>query len=276
MIPRYSFSSKHTRRARDKNATESKEKYPALLQQIIRDSDIIMEVLDARFPEETRNIEIEQEIQKKGKRIIYVLNKSDLLTKRVQSNLTPILYLSSKERSGSKKLRAQIKMLARNVVKPVERGKITVGVIGYPNTGKSSLINFLIGKKSAGTGPDAGFTKGVQKLKLTKGLVLLDSPGVIPAKEYSHTDMTAVSKHAKVNARSSTQVKDPAIVVSEIMKDYAKILEEHYKIDAKGDGEVLIEELGKRRGYLKKGGEINEDKTARLILSDWQEGKIKI
>jgi ribosome biogenesis GTPase A len=60
------------------------------------------------------------------------------------------------------------------------------------------------------------------------------------------------------------------------MRDYSNILERFYKIDAKGDAEVLLEELGKRKGFLKKGGEVNEDTTARLILKDWQTGKIKL
>lgn len=276
MKPRYSFSAKHTRRARDKTASASREKFPDLLRQIVNKSDIIIEVLDARFPEETRNKEIEEEILKRGKKIIYVFNKSDLISKKIESKLKPFLYLSPKERQGSKKLRDQIKILSKRIENPVEENKIVIGVIGYPNTGKSSLINFLIGKNSAGTAPEAGYTKGIQKLKLAKGLFLLDSPGVIPKKEYSHIKMEAISKHAKVNARSYTQVKEPEIVVSDIMNEYSKQIQEFYKINVNDDAEELIEELGRKRGYLKKGGLVDEDKTARLILRDWQTGNIKI
>jgi len=66
------------------------------------------------------------------------------------------------------------------------------------------------------------------------------------------------------------------MVIANLMENYSKVLEKFYKIDAKGDSEVLLEELGKKRGFLKKGGEVNEDTTARLILKDWQSGKIKL
>ena len=155
-------------------------------------------------------------------------------------------------------------------------GKVTIGIIGYPNTGKSSIINILIGKKAAGTGADAGFTKGIQKVKLTNDIVLLDSPGVIPRIEYTNTEGKKRSKQTKLGARSYSQVKYPETVVSDLMKEYPGIIERYYSIDSKGDPEILFETLGKKRGYLKRGGEIEEDRTARVILKDWQEGKIKL
>jgi ribosome biogenesis GTPase A len=154
--------------------------------------------------------------------------------------------------------------------------KITVGIIGYPNTGKSSLINSLIGKSSAGVGSDAGFTKSIQKIKLSENIVLIDSPGIIPEREYSSQDREKISMHTKLGARSYSQVKEPEMVIANLMKDYSKTLEKFYKIDAKGDSEILLEELGRKKGFMKKGGEVNEDTAARLILKDWQSGKIKI
>ena len=116
----------------------------------------------------------------------------------------------------------------------------------------------------------------MQKIKLSQDIVLIDSPGIIPEKEYSSQDREKISKHTKLGARSYSQVKEPEMVVSLIMRDYPNLLEKHYKIDAKGDPELLLEELGKRKGFLKKGGESNEDTTARLIIKDWQTGKIKL
>jgi len=184
-----------------------------------------------------------------------------------------MIYVSCRKRKGIKQIREQIKIMAKKINK---EGKIIVGVIGYPNTGKSSLINILIGRNSAGTGADAGFTKGIQKLKLTGNLTLLDSPGVIPQSEYSSDNKDAISRHTKVGGRSYSQVRDPEIVVSDLMKDYLKEIESFYKVDSEGDSELFIEKLGKKMGFLKKGGEVNEDKTARLIIKDWQIGNIKI
>lgn len=258
-----------------------KAKYPELADKIIQMSDIILEILDARFIQETRNPELEKQIKKQDKKIIYVFNKADLVDLRKIKeeeigSLTPKVFVSCITRKGGKELRNKIKITAHNVLKPVDKalGKITVGIIGYPNTGKSSIINLLVGKPSAGIGADAGFTKGIQKVNLTSNIVLLDSPGVIPKKEYSSSNIMAMSQHTKVGARSSSQVKYPEVAVSEIMREFPSLLENFYRIDADGNAETLIEELGRRKGLLVKGNEIDEDKTARMILKDWQEGRI--
>lgn len=280
MRKRYSFSSRRTRRI--ENIRKQRQKYPSMAEKILESSDIILEVLDARFPEETRNQELEQEILNKNKKLIYVFNKADLIDKRKLRKfnyLNPNIAISCTSYQNIKELRDLIKRIAKTIKKPVDKdklGKVSVGVIGYPNTGKSSLINILIGKSSAGVGSDAGFTKSIQKLKLSEDINLLDSPGVIPKKEYSSSDSEKISKHAKLSGRSYSQVKEPEIVVANLMKEYSKEIEDFYNIQAKGDSEILIEELGKRKGFKKQKNQVDEDKTSRLILKDWQMGKMKI
>ncbi|MEK6926727.1 MAG: GTPase [Nanoarchaeota archaeon] len=275
MRPLYSFSSRHTGRAKDpRNYLKQKSKYPEVLRKILDQSNIILEIIDSRFIEETRNKELEKDMESKNKIIIYVINKSDL-NPELKDLPEPNVVVSCTERKGIKRLRDKIKILAKNIPKN-KYGKVVVGVIGYPNTGKSSLINMLIGKNSAKTGSDAGFTKGVQKLRLSKEIVLLDSPGVIPQKEYSSIDSALLSKHTKVSARSHSQIKDPEQVIADLMHEYPGLLEKHYRIYANGDAEILLEKLGKQKNFFIKKNEINMDKTARLILRDWQTGKIKI
>ncbi len=275
MKVRYSFSSRRTRHV--ENMRKQRGKYPVLIKKIIQDSDIILEILDARFVEETRNLEIEEEISSQNKKLIYVLNKSDLLLnkKLKKINLSSSILVSCKNRKDIKKLRELIKIFSKRIKKQYDE-KIIVGIIGYPNTGKSSLINLLIGKSSAGVGSEAGFTKGIQKLKLDENILLLDSPGVIPEKQYSHTEKEKISKQTIAGGRSFSQVKEPEIVVAELIKEYPSILEKFYNVLANGDSEILIEELGRKKGFLKKGGFVDIDRTARLILRDWQKGEIRV
>jgi hypothetical protein len=279
MRVRYSFSSRRTGHL--ENIRKQKAKYPMLAEKVVRMSDIVLEILDSRFIKETRNPEMEKKIEKEKKKIIYVFNKSDLVDiKKISEEdkmLNPKVFVSCTERKGIKELRNKIKALSSKVENPNDKilNKITVGVIGYPNTGKSSVINLLTGKSSAGIGADAGFTKSIQKLRLNSEIVLLDTPGVIPGKEYSTSDNKTWARNAKVGARSYGQVKSPEVVVADLMKEYPNVFDNFYGIPTSGDSEILIEELGRKKGFLNKGNKVDEDKTARFILKDWQSGKIK-
>jgi ribosome biogenesis GTPase A len=175
----YTYSSHRTRRI--EKIRKQRVKYPQVAKNIVDTSDIILEVLDARFLEETRNRELEKEIEKQDKKIIYVLNKSDLVKssklKEIKGTVYPYVLVSCIKRKGIKDLRNLIKRLAKDVEKREKReilkdkvvlgedNRIKVGVIGYPNAGKSSLLNLLAGKSAAGVGADAGFTRNVQKIR---------------------------------------------------------------------------------------------------------------
>jgi len=280
MRVRYSFSSRRT--GHTENILKQKEKIPDMIKKIVRTSDIILEVLDARFIDETRNAEIEELIKKQGKKLIYVLNKSDLLDKdKIKQikrkleieNLMPYVFVSSTMRRGRKDLRDRIKIEVKRLEEGYERKQ--VGVIGYPNTGKSSLINYLTGRGSAPTSARAGFTKGLQKIKLAENLLLLDSPGIIPEKEYSHRELGKIAEHAIIGARGYSEVKDPEFIVNSIMKQYPGVLEKYYNIKSE-DFDDFIEKVGRNKNFLLKGGIVDADRTARFILREWQEGKIKV
>lgn len=213
------------------------------------------------------------------KTLIYVMNKSDLvdvsqLEDEIEGKkLFPYVIVSCKQRNGTKRLRDHIKVIARKM--NIRDRDVTVGVVGYPNTGKSSLINVLIGKSSARTGKEAGFTKGLQKIRLSAGIMVYDTPGVVPIWEDSTKRRSALAKHAKISVRTWDKLKDPEFVVHALMQEYPGLFEKFYNIDAKGNAEVLLDILGKQRKMLVKGGEVNMDKTSRIIIKDWQEAKIR-
>jgi hypothetical protein len=110
---------------------------------------------------------------------------------------------------------------------------------------------------------------------LSDDIVLIDSPGVIPEDQYSEIDKEKIAHHTLAGGKSWTQVKEPEMVVHGLMKKYSEVLNNFYGCNCK-DSEELIEFVGREKGFLKKGGEVNEDQAARSILKDWQEGKIKV
>jgi ribosome biogenesis GTPase A len=275
---RYSFGSRHT--GRIENIKKQRKKYPDVMKEVIRISEIILEILDSRYIDETRNKEIEEEIKKQGKKIIFVLNKADLidsekLEKTLPRELKPYVFVSAKTRKGSNNLRNKIKIESKRA-DIGEKKRVHIGVIGYPNSGKSSIINLITRRGVTGTSRQAGYTKGMQKIKMSEGILILDTPGVIPESKYSSSAKMTFSEDAKVGARSYNDVKDPEDIVHYLMKDFSKEIEKYYKIDSNEDSEILIEKLGHERNFLKKKGKVDIDRTSRIILRDWQEGKIKI
>ncbi len=252
--------------------------YPTLAREVVRISDVILEVLDARFLEKTRHLAIETDVSALGKQLVFVINKVDLVdidaVKRelTRKDMKPYVLVSSIKRIGKQALKERIHI-------EVKRMKVThdaahVGIIGYPNTGKSSLINYLAGTKAASTSAQAGHTRGIQKIKLSKGLFLLDTPGVIPDGEYAAPKRDDTKKHTEIGVRTYDVMKDPEFVVSRLLQEHLGLLETFYNIAAKGDAEVLLEELGKKHHLLKKGGAVDHERTARVVLKAWQEGKI--
>jgi ribosome biogenesis GTPase A len=278
MRVKYSFSSRRT--GNIENIAKQRTPFPKVVRDMIRICDIILEVLDARFIDDTRNLAMEELVKLNNKKLIYVFNKADLVKipeikeQAMAKGIHPFVFVSSKARIGSKELRTRIKIEVKKMNIP--HSQAHVGIIGYPNTGKSSLINFLTGRSSAKTASEAGFTHGLQKIRLTSGILLLDTPGVIPDQDYSTTKGQTIAKHAKIGVRTHDKVKDPDFIVSSLMENYSKQIETFYNIRAEGNAEKLIEEIGKRKKLLKKGGIVDMDRAARVILKDWQEGIIRV
>jgi ribosome biogenesis GTPase A len=275
----YLFSSRHTRTL--KSGNKHRKSVPSVVADMIRICDVVLEVLDARFIDDTRNIEIEKSVIEQGKRLIYLLNKSDLvdITKLKEEaekkKLFPYIIMSSKSGVGKGKLMERIKIEAKRGLKDKKFEIARVGLVGYPNTGKSTMINFLTNRHDARTSAKAGFTKGLQKISLAKNILLLDTPGIIPAKEDSKIEQENIKKHTKINVETYDRIKNPELAVSELMKSHAGLFESYYNIKADGDSEKLIEEIGKKNNFMAKGGIINTDRAARLIIKEWQFGKIR-
>jgi hypothetical protein len=251
----------------------------SIIDSVIREANIILEILDSRFIEKTRNHELEKKVKSLHRPLIYILNKSDLINQEeIEKNieledLKPRLFFSSKE--GEKAGKELLMELIAKEAEKIDSETVNIGIIGYPNTGKSSLINFLTGKHVSRTSPEAGHTHGIQKLKIGEGIYLIDTPGIIPMEEKTHKTNELLSKHAQIGAITWDRTKNPEMVVHLIMQEFPGVLEKHYKIDAERNSEILLDMLGKRLHYLKKHGDVDDVRTAKQVLKDWQEGKIR-
>ena len=264
-------------RGKSPNTHKHKKSVPTIIENLIKNVEVVLFILDARFIEKSRNREIEDLAKKSGKVIIRVLNKSDLVdVKKIIKNkeleeLKPFLFFSAKDRKGSATLKKMIKIEAKRLKEDV----VNVGIVGYPNVGKSSLINIITGRSSARTSPEAGYTKGIQKIKLSSGLYLIDTPGIIPLSEKSSHQKYS-TKHSQIGAITWHKVKYPDMVVNDLMKENPGVLEKYYNFNVEGDSDLLIEKLGEKLNYKKKGNVVDETRTAKKILKDWQEGKIRV
>lgn len=233
--------------------------------QVLREAEIIIEVLDARFIQETRNKEIEYKVRSSGKKILYVLNKCDLVNieelKEKTKELQPSVFISSRDRLGTTILKKKILQLSQGE-------RTTVGVLGYTNVGKSSLINALSGRGSAGTSSESGFTKGLQKIKVDNKILLIDTPGVFPREEKD------VVKFGKTSAISSGKIKDPEYVALRIIEEERERIKKHFGIE-EDDADEILERIAIIFKKVRKGKELDLDAAARLFLKQWQEGKIR-
>ncbi len=238
-----------------------------IVNNVIEESDVILLVLDARMPDETRNIEIEKKIQFKEKKMIYVINKCDLLEKsvieRYRRQYKPSVFVSSVKHYGSTILREKIMQLLRG-----EMG--VVGVLGYPNVGKSSVINMLRGKGSAPVSSISGFTKGVQKVRISQKVMLLDTPGVIPFKEDNK------EKQTLTGTVNFDKLPDPELAVLILIEKYPGKLEEYYGAEIGTDAEDSLEKITIAKKKLMKGGIPDVQTMSRRILKDWQQGKLAV
>lgn len=241
-----------------------------IVNDVIRQSDMVLLVLDARYIDETRNIEIENKILKSKKSVLYVINKCDLVDIKLiedkTKNINPSVYISAKDHLGTALLRQNIMRVSSHL----KLETIRIGVLGYPNVGKSSIINALKGRASAKVSNFSGHTKSKQDVRISSKIILIDTPGVIPYRE-QETD-----KHTMIGTINAAKVKDPDLLVMSLIKNNPNSIENAYGVLKRKNPELVLEAIAKKKGLLLKGGIADIDKTSRIIIHDIQKGKIKI
>lgn len=285
-----------------RNRENSDRAFYKELVKVVETSDVILEVLDARDPLGTRCVDMEKMVMKSGydKHLVLLLNKIDLVpreavekwlkylreefpavafkcnTQEQRSNLG--WKSSSKSAKTSNLLQTSDCLGAETLIKLLKnysrsheiKKSITVGVIGLPNVGKSSLINSLKRSHVVNVGSTPGLTRSMQEVQLDKNVKLLDCPGVVMLKSVE-SDATIALR----NCKRIEKLDDPVGPVKEILKLCPdRLLVTLYKIPSFDSVDDFLQKVATVRGRLKKGGIVDVDAAARIVLHDWNEGKI--
>ncbi|MET3698004.1 ribosome biogenesis GTPase A [Bacillus oleivorans] len=248
--------------------------------------DIVIEIVDARIPLSSRNPMV-NEIAHQKRRLI-LLNKSDLadpsVTKEWMNYFTAddmsVLAINAHQSSDIKRVIQQAKQLMKDKhaalrEKGVTPRAIRALIVGIPNVGKSSFINQLAGKNIAKTGNTPGVTKAQSWIKSGKDFELLDTPGILWPK---FEDQEVGYRLAVTGA-----IKDTILPLQDIAAYALKYLGVHYPDRLKerynlpsisDDMAELFNQIGKKRGCIVSGGEVDWDRVAEIVLQEIRNGKL--
>ncbi|PHH77346.1 hypothetical protein CDD82_3550 [Ophiocordyceps australis] len=306
----------------------SRKTYDKVFKQVVEQADVVLYVLDARDPQGTRSREVERSVMAAasgGKRLILIVNKMDLVPPKVlrgwlvhlrryfptlplraagaAANATTFNHGELTAQKTAASLFGALKAFA--ATRQLKRA-VSVGVIGYPNVGKSSVINALLGRmstkgrgakaKPCPAGAEAGVTTSIRCVKIDSKLTLLDSPGVVfPSSSSLSGNLVALDNaldaHAHLvllNAVPPKQINDAMPAVSLLIRrlslspDLMRKLTEFYDIPPLlpdgGDGDVTTDflvQVARKRGRLGRGGVPNVNAAAMTVVTDWRDGRIQ-
>ncbi len=259
-----------------------------LIEKNMKVIDVVIELRDARIPLSSSNPVIEEVTHSKPR--IIVLNKADLADAEVtkawisyyKEQGIPAIALNSKSRAPLKLLVQQVLQLASPVIekwksKGMKARSVRTIILGIPNVGKSTLINTLAGGASAKAANKPGETKGKQWVRLHQNLELLDTPGILwPKLE----DQRGAAKLGAIGSISDDVLDMESVVqflVETLLLHYKESFCERYKLtddDCAKGAAAVIEIIGRKRGCLIKGGEIDLEKARKLILKEFRDGKL--
>ena len=245
-------------------------------------TDVVIEVLDARIPEASCNPMIRQLRDFRQRPCLKVLNKSDLADPKATAawlefyNSQPgvkAVALSCKNPAEPGRIPGLCRTLAphrNDLTKPLR-----MMIMGIPNVGKSTLMNALLKKKVAKVGDEPAVTKSQQTLDLGPGMVLTDTPGLMwPKIEHDSDGYMLAASHA-IGTNAVIEEEVAAFLGDLLLARYGDLLTARYKCPVAGlDGAGLVETIAERRGCRVKGGGLDLEKAALILLTDYRSGAI--
>ena len=242
--------------------------------------DLIIEVVDARLPYSSANPVIEN--FRADKPCLKLLSKSDLADPAVtaqwlehlqQDPKVRALAITTQKPDPIRKLADTCKQM---VNKKIDRATtITALITGIPNVGKSTLINTLAGRPVAKAGNEPAVTQRQQRIELGGGLILIDSPGILWPKIENAASGYRLALSGAIKA-TAMQEDDVALYAAEyFMQAYPELMKERFKLDTlPNEGVPMLETIGKQRGCLGRGGHVDFDRTAALLINEFRSGKL--
>lgn len=248
--------------------------------------DGVVEILDARIPLSSRNPEMDRLVKNKPRMLL--LNKSDMADDRATEKWMAfyrakgftVVKADCKSGNGLKAFLPAVRngmlkeLMDKRREKGIENAPLRLMVVGIPNVGKSSFINRMAKSKKAKVEDRPGVTRTKQWIKFGENVEMLDMPGVLWPK---FEDQTAARRLAFTGA-----VKDDildiealaAFLLENLAENSPEALVNRYKIDVEGEGFVLLERVGRKRGMLVSGGEVNTERAAITLLDEFRSGKL--
>ena len=248
--------------------------------------DAVCEIVDARIPISSRNPDIDAICGNKPR--IIVLNRMDLAdneaTKQWMQYFRNKGYAAVATDCKTKKGINNFQPAVRSVLKDkIERNAakgmnkpLKVMVVGIPNVGKSTLINQISGRKGAKAENRPGVTRGKQWVNVENGLLLLDTPGILWPK-FEDPDVGMMLAYTGAIKEGVIDIEELAARLMELLhRFYPQTLRDRYKVEAEQGtpGYVLLEEAGRKRGYLLSRGEIHTERMAKVLLDEYRSGKL--
>lgn len=244
--------------------------------------DVVIEVLDARLPEASHNPMIEELRLFRQRPCLKILNKTDLADPAAtqawinyynrQPNVKAVA-LSCKKPGDAAKIVGLCQKLAPH--RGTNLKPLRMMIMGIPNVGKSTLMNALLNKRVAKVGDEPAVTKNQQRIDLSDQASIIDTPGMMwPKIQYDSDGFMLAASHAI--GRNAVIDEEVAIFLGNLLLErYPALLTARYKFDTAGmDGVDVVENVAKKRGYRMKGGDLDLEKAAMTLLTDYRSGAL--